>query len=68
LVEGLLACPDELDDGVVDVEDGVVVEVESCGRCAVGEFEFEVLGDDCANAEVAIATAAVVAQNKRLFI
>ena len=67
-VEGLLACPDELDDGVVDEEDGVVVEVESCGRCAVGEFEFEVLGDDCANAEVAIATAAVVAKNKRLFI
>jgi len=50
------------------MEDGVVAEVESCGRCAVGEFELEVLGDDCANAEVAIATAAVVAKNKRLFI
>ena len=26
------------------------------------------LGEDCANAEVAMATAAVVAKNKRLFI
>ncbi|WP_342712797.1 hypothetical protein AAFG13_17610 [Bradyrhizobium sp. B124] len=48
-------------------EDGVV-EVEACGRCAVGEFELEVLGDDWANAEVAIATAAVVAKKKCLFI
>ena len=63
--EGLV--PDGL-DGVVDEDWGVVVvDVESC-RCAVGEFEFEVLGDDCANADVAIATAAVVARNKRLFI
>jgi len=28
----------------------------------------DVLGEDCANAEVAMATAAVVANNKRLFI
>ena len=66
-VEGFVACPDELDDGVVDDDDGVVVDVESC-HCVVGGFELEVLGDDCAKAEVAIATAAVVAKNKRLFI
>jgi len=66
-VEGFVVCPDELDDGVVDDDDGVVVDVESC-RCVVGGFELEVLGDDCAKADVAIATAAVVAKNKRLFI
>ena len=59
-----MAWPDELDDGVVDDEDGVVMDVESC-RCAVGGFELEVRGDDCANADVAIAAAAVAAKIKK---
>ena len=60
-----------MDEGA-DVEaDGVDVEgvaVDSCRCCGVDEFEPDVLGEDCAKAEVAIATAAVVVKNKRLFI
>jgi hypothetical protein len=48
--------------------DGPVLALVSCSRCETGEFELDVLGLDCANAEVAIATAALVANNKRLFI
>jgi hypothetical protein len=47
---------------------GAVVEVDSCCRCAAGGFELEVFGLDCANAEVANATAALLTNNKRLFI
>ena len=53
-------------DGVL-ADEGVAVEVELC--CWVtDELEFEVLGEVCAKAEVAIATAAVVANIRRLFI
>jgi len=62
-----LGCEAVLDDGV-EVEDDGVVDVESCWRCVAGGLEFDVLGEDCANADVAMATAAVVAKNKRLFI
>ena len=60
------ADPDELDEGVDVAADGV--DVESCCRCVVDGFELDVVGGDCAKADVAIATAAVVAKNKRLFI
>ena len=65
------ADPDELDEGAEVEADGVEVDgvaVESCRCCGVDGFEPDVLGEDCAKAEVAIATAAVVAKNKRLFI
>ncbi|WP_311974129.1 hypothetical protein [Bradyrhizobium glycinis] len=68
-VDGLV-CADpegELEDGI-DVEDDGAVEVESCWRCVAEGLELDVLGEDCAKADVAIATAAVVAKNKRLFI
>ncbi|WP_349645136.1 hypothetical protein [Bradyrhizobium sp. Leo121] len=69
LVEGLVCADpeDEFDDGVEVEEDGVV-DVESCWRCVADGLELDVLGEDCARAEVAIATAAVVAKSKRLFI
>ena len=58
LVEGVLCADPE--------EDGEVVDVDSC-RCVVDGLKL-VLGEDCAKAEVAMATTAVVAKNKRLFI
>jgi hypothetical protein len=70
LVEGLV-CADpeaELDDGADVEDDGVVVDVESCWRGVADGLELDELGEDCASADVAIATAAVVARNRRLFI
>ena len=68
-VEGLVcAAPEEeLEDGF-DVDEDGVVDVESRSRCVADGLELDVLGEDCAKAEVAKATAAVVANNKRLFI
>jgi len=58
------------DDGVTVCAElrGGVVDVDSGCRCAAGGFELEVFGLDCANAEVAIATTALLTNNKRLFI
>ena len=38
------------------------------GGCEAEGLDVAVVGADCANAEVAIATAALVTNNKRLFI
>ncbi|WP_349629731.1 hypothetical protein [Bradyrhizobium genosp. L] len=75
--EGFEVCGDPvgavLDDVGLVVEagefavEGVGVVVESCCRCADGAL-VEVLGEDWAKAEVAMATKAVVTNNKRLFI
>ena len=56
-----------MEDGA-DVEDEGVVDVESCGRCVADGVELDAFGEDCANADVAIARAAEVARNRRLFI
>lgn len=66
MLEGAVCAePDEF-EGVDVEEDGADVESFCC--CVADGVELDVLGDDCANAEVARATAAVVAKNKRLFI
>jgi hypothetical protein len=71
LAEGLVVCatPEDVvaeDVGVV-LDEGAVVEVEFCCGVADG-LELELLGEDCAKAEVAIERAAVVVNSRRLFI
>ena len=68
MLAGGLVCAVEPDDCEDDEDDGVVADVVFCCGCVADGLELEVLGEDCARAEVAIATAAVVAKTKRLFI
>ena len=64
----LVLCPDGLFALCDEDPEGFEVEFSSCRCCGVAGLEFDVVGADCANADVVIATAAPVANNKRLFI